>query len=141
MLVVVIGVFLATELPLMVITALHTLSSRLHTSSNFATSATITTSTNHHHHAISTSTPSIYPFMDYEVANTMVLVINTIICLSYPLNFAIYCGMSRQFRDTCRALVPWHRVSLAQTGFIFLFLFIFFNCSFFISSLFHFSVG
>jgi hypothetical protein len=30
--------------------------------------------------------------------------INLIILLSYPLNFFIYCGMSRQFRDTFRRL-------------------------------------
>ena len=34
-------------------------------------------------------------FMNYEVAENIVLVINAVICLSYPLNFAIYCGMSR----------------------------------------------
>ena len=33
--------------------------------------------------------------MDYEVAKNIVLIINALICLSYPVNFAIYCGMSR----------------------------------------------
>ena len=33
--------------------------------------------------------------MDYTLAKNIVLVINLCICLSYPLNFAIYCGMSR----------------------------------------------
>ena len=36
--------------------------------------------------------------MDYTVAKNVVLVINLCIYLSYPLNFAIYCGMSQQFR-------------------------------------------
>ena len=38
---------------------------------------------------------SFYTFLDYEVAKNIVLVINALICLSYPVNFAIYCGMSR----------------------------------------------
>ena len=37
--------------------------------------------------------------MDYELANFIVLTINTFMCLSSPINLAIYCGMSRQFRD------------------------------------------
>ena len=43
--------------------------------------------------------------MDYTLAKNIVLVINLCICLSYPLNFGIYCGMSRQFRETFRAIV------------------------------------
>ena len=65
MLIVVIAVFLSVETPLMVITALHTISS------------------------------SLIEFMDYQLAKTIVFVINVCIYLSYPLNFAIYCGMSR----------------------------------------------
>ena len=38
---------------------------------------------------------SFYTFLDYEVAKNIVLIINALICLSYPVNFAIYCGMSR----------------------------------------------
>ena len=34
----------------------------------------------------------------------VVLVINLCICLSYPVNFGIYCGMSRQFRETFKEL-------------------------------------
>ena len=34
-------------------------------------------------------------FLDYQLVNNIILFINVIICLSYPLNFAIYCGMSR----------------------------------------------
>ena len=37
--------------------------------------------------------------MDYETANFIVLIINTFMCLSSPLNLAVYCGMSNQFRD------------------------------------------
>ena len=59
-------------------------------------------------------------FLDYKLVGNITLFINCIICLSYPLNFAIYCGMSRsvlchnplsdilnccrQFRPTFRAL-------------------------------------
>lgn len=35
---------------------------------------------------------------------TVNLLVNLCILLSYPLNFVIYCAMSRQFRDTFRAL-------------------------------------
>ena len=38
---------------------------------------------------------SLIEFMDYELAKTIVFIINVCIYLSYPLNFAIYCGMSR----------------------------------------------
>ena len=38
---------------------------------------------------------SFYTFLDYDVAKNIVLIINALICLSYPVNFAIYCGMSR----------------------------------------------
>ena len=34
-------------------------------------------------------------FLDYNLVGNITLFINVIICLSYPLNFAIYCGMSR----------------------------------------------
>ena len=34
-------------------------------------------------------------FIDYELANTVTMFINTCIFLSYPINFGIYCGMSR----------------------------------------------
>jgi len=74
MLIVVIAVFLAVEIPLSVISALHTISS------------------------------SLVEFLDYQLVNNIILFINVIICLSYPLNFAIYCGMSRQFRKTFRSV-------------------------------------
>jgi len=75
MLIVVIAVFLAVELPLSTMTALHTISSSFEND-----------------------------FLDYELVGNITLFINCFICLSYPLNFAIYCGMSRQFRTTFRAL-------------------------------------
>ena len=70
MLILVMMVFLTIEIPLMVITSLHALS----------------TSTNH--------------LLDYELAGDIVLFINAFTCLACPLNFAIYCGMSKQFRET-----------------------------------------
>ncbi|KAF0293185.1 Sex peptide receptor [Amphibalanus amphitrite] len=42
--------------------------------------------------------------LDYDVSKALVVIINFIISLSYPINFAIYCGMSRQFRETFRDL-------------------------------------
>ena len=67
-------VFLAVELPMGIITMLHTLSS------------------------------TVYDFLDYSIVKSAVLVVNLCICLSYPLNFGIYCGMSKQFRDTFKEL-------------------------------------
>ena len=46
---------------------------------------------------------SFYTFLDYDVAKNIVLIINALICLSYPVNFAIYCGMSR---STIVAIIP-----------------------------------
>jgi len=48
----------------------------------------------------------IIPFADesYTYLKITVLVTNFIIMLSFPLNFAIYCGMSRQFRETFKEL-------------------------------------
>ena len=66
MLIVVISVFLAVELPLMVMSALHTINSSMGLN-----------------------------FIDYDLANTVTMLINTCIFLSYPINFGIYCGMSR----------------------------------------------
>ena len=42
---------------------------------------------------------SLVEFLDYQMANKIILFINVFISLSYPINFAIYCGMSRwQFK-------------------------------------------
>ena len=67
-------VFLAVELPMGIIVILHNVSS------------------------------SVYEFLDYKLVHTTTLIINLLICLSYPLNFGIYCGMSRQFRETFKEL-------------------------------------
>ncbi|KAB0792219.1 hypothetical protein PPYR_14178 [Photinus pyralis] len=75
MLIVVVTVFLCVEIPLAVVTILHVLSSIV-----------------------------IKEFLDYYVANVLVLFTNFFIILSYPINFAIYCGMSRQFRETFKEL-------------------------------------
>ncbi|XP_050312242.1 sex peptide receptor [Anthonomus grandis grandis] len=74
MLIVVVSVFLLVEIPLAVVTMLHIISS------------------------------SIIEFLDYDVANTLIIFTNFFIILSYPINFAIYCGMSRQFRETFKEI-------------------------------------
>ena len=33
--------------------------------------------------------------LDYSIAKNIVIILNVLICFSYPFNFAIYCGMSR----------------------------------------------
>ena len=43
--------------------------------------------------------------MDYDVANFIVLIINTFMCLSSPVNLLIYCGMSKQFRDEIKQIL------------------------------------
>ncbi|XP_058466366.1 sex peptide receptor [Malaya genurostris] len=74
MLIVVVTVFLIAEIPLAVITALHIISSL------------------------------IYEFLDYYIANMFILFANFFLVISYPINFAIYCGMSRQFRETFKEI-------------------------------------
>jgi hypothetical protein len=74
MLIVVVTVFLAVEIPLAVVTVLHIISS------------------------------SITEILDYNIANVLILFTNFFIIVSYPINFAIYCGMSRQFRETFKEL-------------------------------------
>ncbi|XP_018324154.1 sex peptide receptor [Agrilus planipennis] len=75
MLIVVVTVFLTVEIPLAVVSTLHVLSSGI-----------------------------TEEFLDYYMVNAVVLFINFFIILSYPINFAIYCGMSRQFRETFKEL-------------------------------------
>lgn len=75
MLIVVVTAFLIVEIPLAVVSLLHVLSSTV-----------------------------IKGFLDYYVANVLILFTNFLIILSYPINFAIYCGMSRQFRETFKEL-------------------------------------
>ncbi|KAL7646309.1 UNVERIFIED_CONTAM: hypothetical protein RMT77_003218 [Armadillidium vulgare] len=74
MLIVILSVFLITEIPLAVITLLHIFSSLRY---------------------IIIFTPDEYP-----VIQKFFIISNFFITLSYPINFAIYCGMSRQFLET-----------------------------------------
>ena len=67
-------VFLAVEVPLCVIVVLHMISS------------------------------AWIDFLDYDYVKIVILINNLLISLSYPLNFGIYCGMSRQFRETFKEL-------------------------------------
>lgn len=71
MLVTVVGLFLLVELPLGIIMILHLIQN------NFS-----------------------IDIMSNETFKLLNLISNTFILLSYPLNFFIYCGMSRQFRET-----------------------------------------
>lgn len=77
MLIVVVTVFLVTEIPLAVITVLHILSSM-----GF----------------------NIFSEKSYDILKYFFITSNSFIIFSYPINFAIYCGMSRQFRETFRDL-------------------------------------
>lgn len=72
MLIFVVSVFLIVEIPLAVVTTLHIA-----------------------HNLIGT-----VQLLNYDVSQALVVIINFLIIVSYPINFAIYCGMSRQFRDT-----------------------------------------
>lgn len=71
MLIIVVSVFLIVEVPLAIITSLHVFASM-----------------------------KIITFLDYRLANLCILLLNFFLILSYPVNFALYCGMSRQFRET-----------------------------------------
>ena len=84
MLIVVIGFFLVTEIPLMIITMLHTLSSRYQEILFKKNIVLVCAYCSFGLHLI-----------DYDIAKNIVIVINVLICFSFPFNFAIYCGMSR----------------------------------------------
>ena len=75
MLIVVVTVFLAVEIPLAIVTVLHIFDSSLQ-----------------------------LKILNYALVNVLILFTNFFISLSYPINFAIYCGMSRQFRETFQDL-------------------------------------
>ena len=70
MLIVVVSVFLLVEIPLAIATSLHVMAALDLINVN------------------------------YDYLNMCILFTNFFIVLSYPLNFAIYCGMSKQFRET-----------------------------------------
>ncbi|XP_075155532.1 sex peptide receptor-like [Haematobia irritans] len=74
MLIVVVSVFLAVEIPIAVVTVMHIVSSLA------------------------------YQFLDYSIANVFVTATNFALVVSYPINFGIYCGMSRQFRETFKTI-------------------------------------
>ncbi|XP_030079383.1 sex peptide receptor [Drosophila hydei] len=74
MLIVVVSVFLIAEIPIAVVTSMHIVSSL------------------------------IIEFLDYGIANIFIMLTNFFLVLSYPINFGIYCGMSRQFRETFKEI-------------------------------------
>lgn len=78
MLIVVVTVFLMVEIPMATATLIHVLSNM-----------------------------SVISFAmeSYKYLKITILLSNFIIMLSFPLNFAIYCGMSRQFRVTFKDLL------------------------------------
>ena len=43
--------------------------------------------------------------MNYDTANFINLIINTLMCVSSPLNLAVYCAMSKQFRKQFRMIL------------------------------------
>jgi Serpentine type 7TM GPCR chemoreceptor Srw. len=86
MLIVVVTVFLLVEIPLAVVTVLHIISS------------------------------SVTEILDYSIANVLILFTNFFIIVSYPINFAIYCGMSRQFRETFKELFVRGTITARTNG-------------------------
>lgn len=86
MLIVVVTVFLLVEIPVAVVTILHIISS------------------------------TMVEILDYHIANILILVTNFFIIVSYPINFAIYCGMSRQFRETFKELFIRGAVTSRKNG-------------------------
>ncbi|KAK7865173.1 hypothetical protein R5R35_012033 [Gryllus longicercus] len=86
MLIAVVTAFLLVEIPLAVVTVLHIISS------------------------------SITEILDYHIANVLILFTNFFIIASYPINFAIYCGMSRQFRETFKELFIRGAVTTKRNG-------------------------
>jgi hypothetical protein len=87
MLIVVVSVFLATEIPLAITTLLHVAQNAL----------------------------DIH-IADYQTLNSTILFTNFFIMFSYPVNFAIYCGMSRQFRQTFKQLFFRRTAELMTTA-------------------------
>nr|XP_045597122.1 sex peptide receptor-like [Procambarus clarkii] len=77
MLIAVVSVFLVTEIPLAVITLLH---------------------------IVSNMGLELFSNESYNMLMYFFILSNSFIIFSYPINFAIYCGMSRQFRETFRDL-------------------------------------
>ncbi|VDM75814.1 unnamed protein product [Strongylus vulgaris] len=76
MLIVVIVLFLVTEIPAALIFIIHVLSVSLKSY-----------------------------VINYQLLNVLLIVRNVLIVISYPFRFAIYCGMSQQFRDVVRQVM------------------------------------
>ncbi|CAJ0608777.1 unnamed protein product [Cylicocyclus nassatus] len=53
-------------------------------------------------HVLSVSLKSYV--INYQLLNVLLIVRNVLIVISYPFRFAIYCGMSQQFRDVVRQM-------------------------------------
>lgn len=74
MLIVVVTVFLIVEIPICVVTILHIVN-------------------------------TLYiSFLNYDNVNILIAFTNFFLVVSYPINFGIYCGMSRQFRETFKEI-------------------------------------
>jgi len=65
-------------------------------------------------HAISSS---FYEFLDYDIANLLVLIFTFLIILSYPINFGIYCTLSSQFLASFKSLMKKSRIYSCCTKF------------------------
>ena len=90
MLIVVVSVFLLVEIPMAIATLIHLLVNL-----------------------------GIIHFQDdshLPYTKLTILLCNFIIMLSFPLNFAIYCGMSAQFRNTFKALFASNLFSQWHSG-------------------------
>jgi len=87
MLIVIVSVFLLLEIPLTITTILHVLQNTF---------------------------PILW--VDYNTLNTTILITNFFIIVSYPINFAIYCGMSRQFRQTFTELFIYGMLGASKKG-------------------------
>lgn len=91
MLIVVVSCFLVVEIPLAVLTVLHIFEASLD-----------------------------LKVLDYDAINVLILFTNFVISLSYPINFAIYCGMSRQvgirFYSFCSIISQRNFISIISSS-------------------------
>ena len=53
--------------------------------------------------------------MDYEIANFIVMVIHTFMCVSSPMNLIVFCSMSSKFRRQFSKLVTSMPPSTPET--------------------------
>ncbi|KAK0397448.1 hypothetical protein QR680_002132 [Steinernema hermaphroditum] len=89
MLIVVILLFLVTEIPAALIFSLHVGS-------------------------VAFQVSSILRY--YHVMNVLLIIRNVLIVISYPFRFAIYCGMSQQFRETVQLMISRRRKNSAAVS-------------------------